>query len=55
MKSNTIIIFIYFFGNNSMPMNKKNISWIPSHPIAGSEVSGPKFGNENLFSNKWCM
>ena len=34
---------------------KKNISWIPSHPIAGSEVSGPKFGNENLFSNKWCV
>ena len=34
---------------------RKNISWISSHPIAGSEVSGPKFGNENLFSNKWCV
>ena len=34
---------------------KKNIIWISSHPIAGSEVSGPKFGNENLFSHKWCV
>tara|TARA_Y100001935_G_C17256316_1_gene483799 strand:+ start:190 stop:1089 length:900 start_codon:yes stop_codon:yes gene_type:complete len=34
---------------------KKNISWISSHPIAGSEASGPKFGNEKLFSNKWCV
>ena len=34
---------------------KKNITWIPSHPITGSEVSGPKFGNKNLFKNKWCI
>jgi len=34
---------------------KKNISWISSHPIAGSEVSGPKFGNEKLFLGKWCV
>lgn len=34
---------------------KKNINWISSHPIAGSEVSGPKFGNEKLFSGKWCV
>ena len=34
---------------------KKNITWIPSHPIAGSEVSGPKFGDKNLFKNKWCI
>ena len=26
---------------------KKNISWIPSHPIAGSEVSGPENGKTN--------
>ena len=37
------------------PRIKKNISWISSHPIAGSEVSGPKFGNEKLFSDKWCV
>tara|TARA_Y100000817_G_scaffold170854_1_gene133425 strand:+ start:275 stop:1174 length:900 start_codon:yes stop_codon:yes gene_type:complete len=37
------------------PKIKKNISWISSHPIAGSEVSGPMFGNEKLFSGKWCV
>ncbi len=34
---------------------KKNISWVSSHPISGSEVSGPEFGDENLFLNKWCI
>ena len=34
---------------------KKTISWIQSHPIAGSEVSGPEHGKENLFENKWCV
>ena len=34
---------------------KKNITWIPSHPIAGSEVSGAEYGNKNLFKNKWCV
>ncbi len=34
---------------------KKKISWISSHPIAGSEVSGPDYGNANLFSNRWCI
>ena len=32
-----------------------NITWIPSHPIAGSEVSGAEFGDKNLFKNKWCI
>jgi len=38
--------------------NKKldrSLDWILSHPITGSEVSGPKFGNKNLFKNKWCI
>ena len=34
---------------------KKGISWTSSHPITGSEVSGPKNGNKNLFSKKWCI
>ena len=34
---------------------KKNISWISSHPITGSEVSGPKHGKEDLFEKKWCI
>ena len=33
----------------------KNKIWIPSHPIAGSEVSGAEHGNKNLFKNKWCV
>ena len=32
-----------------------NITWIPSHPIAGSEVSGAEYGDKNLFQNKWCI
>ena len=35
-------------------LNKK-LYWILSHPIAGSEVSGPEYGNKNLFLNKWCI
>ena len=35
-------------------LNKK-LHWISSHPIAGSEVSGPEYGNKNLFLNKWCV
>ena len=29
--------------------------FVPCHPIAGSEVSGPEFGNKNLFKDKWCI
>ena len=34
---------------------KKNIFWTSSHPIAGSEVSGPEHGKQSLFENKWCI
>jgi len=36
-------------------IKRKDIKWISSHPIAGSEVSGPLNGNENLFLNKWSV
>ena len=29
--------------------------FVPCHPIAGSEVSGPEFGNKDLFKDKWCI
>ena len=32
-----------------------NISWISSHPIAGTEDSGPESGFSQLFKNKWCI
>ena len=34
---------------------KKSLSWILSHPITGSEVSGPEYGSKNLFLKKWCI
>ncbi len=34
---------------------KENIHWIQSHPITGSEVSGPEYGKENIFDDKWCI
>jgi len=27
----------------------KSLNWILSHPISGSEVSGPEYGDKNLF------
>jgi len=35
--------------------NIKNIDWIASHPIAGTEDSGPKSGFAELFENRWCI
>ena len=34
---------------------KRGIHWIQSHPITGSEVSGPEHGKENMFKDKWCI
>ena len=33
----------------------KKLNWIMSHPISGSEASGPKYGSKNLFKKKWCI
>ena len=32
-----------------------NVSWISSHPIAGTEESGPESGFSELFKNRWCI
>ena len=34
---------------------KKGVHWTQSHPIAGSEVSGPEHGKENMFTDRWCI
>ena len=34
---------------------KNDINWIQSHPITGSEVSGPEHGKDDMFENKWCI
>ena len=36
-------------------LNLKNINWIASHPIAGTEYSGPEAGFAGLFNNRWCI
>ena len=35
--------------------NLTNISWIASHPIAGTEESGPSAGFKELFKNRWTI
>ncbi len=34
---------------------KKGVHWTRSHPITGSEVSGPEYGKDNMFVGKWCI
>ena len=34
---------------------RKDIVWTQSHPITGSEVSGPEHGKQDMFENKWCV
>jgi cyclohexadieny/prephenate dehydrogenase len=36
-------------------INLTNVNWIPSHPIAGTEESGPKAGQSEMFKNRWCI
>ena len=36
-------------------INLTNIHWIPSHPIAGTEESGPRAGQAEMFQNRWCI
>ena len=33
----------------------ENVSWVSSHPIAGTEDSGPESGFAELFKNRWCI
>jgi cyclohexadieny/prephenate dehydrogenase len=32
-----------------------NVHFIPGHPIAGTEQSGPRAGFASLFDNRWCI
>ena len=36
-------------------LNLDDINWIASHPIAGTEFSGPEAGSAELFENRWCI
>ena len=35
--------------------NNDSISFIPGHPIAGIEKSGPEYGFKELFQNRFCI
>ncbi len=36
-------------------LNLKNIVWLASHPIAGTEESGPQAGFKDLFKDRWTI
>ena len=36
-------------------LNLDGVNWIASHPIAGTEFSGPQAGFAELFENRWCI
>ena len=59
LSSETLITDVGSTRGNVAKLIKENLSkklnWIMSHPIAGSEASGPKYGSKNLFKNKWCI
>ena len=38
-----------------LPHVPKGVHFIPGHPIAGTEQSGPESGFAELFVNRWCI
>ena len=36
-------------------LNLQEVHWIASHPIAGTENSGPESGFAELFKDRWCI
>ena len=60
LKNNkTILTDVGSVKRNILSLVEKNIpekvSWIPSHPIAGTEESGPESGFSELFKDRWCI
>jgi cyclohexadieny/prephenate dehydrogenase len=37
------------------PHLPENVHFIPAHPLAGTEHSGPRSGFATLFENRWCL
>ena len=37
------------------PHLPKGVSFVPAHPLAGTEHSGPRSGFATLFDNRWCI
>ena len=59
LKDGVILTDVGSVKENIINLIEKNIpesiSWIPSHPIAGTEESGPEAGFSELFHNRWCI
>jgi len=59
LKNGVILTDVGSVKGNVINLIEKNISesisWIPSHPIAGTEESGPDAGFSELFQNRWCI
>ena len=41
--------------NSVLPLLPPDIHFVPAHPIAGTEKSGPESGYETLFQGHWCI
>ncbi len=37
------------------PHLPKDVHFVPAHPLAGTEHSGPEAGFASLFQNRWCL
>jgi len=59
LKNGTILTDVGSVKENVISLVEKavpeNVSWISSHPIAGTEESGPEAGFLELFKNRWCI
>ena len=59
LKSGAILTDVSSVKKNIINLVEKsipeNVSWISSHPIAGTEDSGPESGFSELFKNRWCI
>ena len=59
LKNGTILTDVGSVKENVVSLIEKavpeNVSWISSHPIAGTEESGPEAGFAELFKNRLCI
>jgi cyclohexadieny/prephenate dehydrogenase len=37
------------------PHLPEGVHFVPAHPVAGTENSGPDAGFPSLFLNRWCI
>ncbi len=41
--------------DNVEPLVPEDVYFVPAHPLAGTEHSGPESGFSSLFENRWCI